>query len=291
MVKPRPVPPLVSGQGTDGCAPCLGSASSLCGLGPRGKAPLTLSLWPRGCRVPAVAEKRMANRGAVSWPQPFSVLRPSTSPWALVAVPGLLTGVWPPGRRAPPSGSHRVPDSFLQVSLSGRPHRTAEGRELPAAAMLLHLGPWLCWPQLAVISVPRVQWPSRRTGARPGPLPGPGRSGRSLSSAQPSLHWAFLLGPQVLAVIPRFWFLSRQFLWSFRLPGEAQKIDRMMEAFASRYCLCNPGVFQSTGQWQLWAAVPCRVCAGLSAPCTRVASDRSSRPVSRLHGKLSSPLP
>ena len=40
----------------------------------------------------------------------------------------------------------------------------------------------------------------------------------------------------------------RQFLWSFRLPGEAQKIDRMMEAFAQRYCLCNPGVFQSTGR-------------------------------------------
>lgn len=39
----------------------------------------------------------------------------------------------------------------------------------------------------------------------------------------------------------------RQFLWSFRLPGEAQKIDRMMEAFAQRYCHCNPGVFQSTG--------------------------------------------
>ncbi|XP_015683301.1 cytohesin-1-like [Protobothrops mucrosquamatus] len=40
----------------------------------------------------------------------------------------------------------------------------------------------------------------------------------------------------------------RQFLWSFRLPGEAQKIDRMMEAFAQRYCQCNPGVFQSTGK-------------------------------------------
>ncbi|KAM7381364.1 hypothetical protein PAMA_012282 [Pampus argenteus] len=39
---------------------------------------------------------------------------------------------------------------------------------------------------------------------------------------------------------------ERQFLWSFRLPGEAQKIDRMMEAFAQRYCRCNPGVFQST---------------------------------------------
>uniref|UniRef100_A0A3P8YX61 Cytohesin 4a n=1 Tax=Esox lucius TaxID=8010 RepID=A0A3P8YX61_ESOLU len=31
----------------------------------------------------------------------------------------------------------------------------------------------------------------------------------------------------------------RQFLWSFRLPGEAQKIDRMMEAFAKRYCDCS----------------------------------------------------
>ncbi|XP_003965052.1 cytohesin-4-like isoform X1 [Takifugu rubripes] len=38
----------------------------------------------------------------------------------------------------------------------------------------------------------------------------------------------------------------RQFLWSFRLPGEAQKIDRMMEAFATRYCECNHSVFQST---------------------------------------------
>lgn len=55
------------------------------------------------------------------------------------------------------------------------------------------------------------------------------------------------------------WFSSpcRQFLWSFRLPGEAQKIDRMMEAFAARYCLCNPGVFQSTGE------------RGLRAPGTR----------------------
>uniref|UniRef100_A0A3Q0SNQ4 Cytohesin 4b n=1 Tax=Amphilophus citrinellus TaxID=61819 RepID=A0A3Q0SNQ4_AMPCI len=38
----------------------------------------------------------------------------------------------------------------------------------------------------------------------------------------------------------------RSFLWSFRLPGEAQKIDRMMEAFATRYCDCNHNVFQST---------------------------------------------
>lgn len=38
----------------------------------------------------------------------------------------------------------------------------------------------------------------------------------------------------------------RQFLWSFRLPGEAQKIDRMMECFAERYCESNQGVFTSS---------------------------------------------
>jgi brefeldin A-inhibited guanine nucleotide-exchange protein len=35
----------------------------------------------------------------------------------------------------------------------------------------------------------------------------------------------------------------RHFLSGFRLPGEAQKIDRMMEKFAERYCLQNQGVF------------------------------------------------
>ncbi|MCP9266040.1 CYH4 [Dirofilaria immitis] len=34
-------------------------------------------------------------------------------------------------------------------------------------------------------------------------------------------------------------------LWSFRLPGESQKIDRMVNAFARRYCANNPGVFSS----------------------------------------------
>lgn len=39
----------------------------------------------------------------------------------------------------------------------------------------------------------------------------------------------------------------RTFLDGFRLPGEAQKIDRLMEKFASRYCECNPnlGIFVS----------------------------------------------
>ncbi|KAJ4774201.1 Brefeldin A-inhibited guanine nucleotide-exchange protein 2 [Rhynchospora pubera] len=37
----------------------------------------------------------------------------------------------------------------------------------------------------------------------------------------------------------------RSFLQGFRLPGEAQKIDRIMEKFAERYCKCNPKAFTS----------------------------------------------
>ncbi|KAL4188056.1 hypothetical protein AMTRI_Chr09g42220 [Amborella trichopoda] len=37
----------------------------------------------------------------------------------------------------------------------------------------------------------------------------------------------------------------RVFLQGFRLPGEAQKIDRIMEKFAERYCKCNPKAFIS----------------------------------------------
>src|SRR6202023_568737 len=35
----------------------------------------------------------------------------------------------------------------------------------------------------------------------------------------------------------------RQFLQAFRLPGEAQKIDRLMLKFAGRYLHCNPNSF------------------------------------------------
>lgn len=37
----------------------------------------------------------------------------------------------------------------------------------------------------------------------------------------------------------------RIFLQGFRLPGEAQKIDRIMEKFAERYWKCNPKAFSS----------------------------------------------
>ena len=42
-------------------------------------------------------------------------------------------------------------------------------------------------------------------------------------------------------------FHSREFLWGFRLPGEAQKIDRMMEAFAEHYCHQNHENFKIPG--------------------------------------------
>lgn len=38
----------------------------------------------------------------------------------------------------------------------------------------------------------------------------------------------------------------RTFLCRFRLPGEAQKIDRMMEQFALRFTRCNPHLFPSS---------------------------------------------
>ncbi|XP_042389327.1 brefeldin A-inhibited guanine nucleotide-exchange protein 5-like isoform X1 [Zingiber officinale] len=37
----------------------------------------------------------------------------------------------------------------------------------------------------------------------------------------------------------------REFLTGFRLPGEAQKIDRIMEKFAERFCADNPGLFKN----------------------------------------------
>jgi Sec7-like guanine-nucleotide exchange factor len=39
----------------------------------------------------------------------------------------------------------------------------------------------------------------------------------------------------------------RNFLLLFRLPGEAQKIDRIMENFASHFFTQNPGIFDHPG--------------------------------------------
>lgn len=59
----------------------------------------------------------------------------------------------------------------------------------------------------------------------------------------------------------------RKFLALFRLPGEAQKIDRMMERFALRYHENNPGVFASSGTApsRLFAPLP-RFVAGCVFP-------------------------
>lgn len=39
--------------------------------------------------------------------------------------------------------------------------------------------------------------------------------------------------------------MHRRFLDGFRLPGEAQKIDRFMLKFAERYTYCNTNAFAS----------------------------------------------
>jgi len=40
----------------------------------------------------------------------------------------------------------------------------------------------------------------------------------------------------------------RRYLFIFLLPGEAQKIDRIMEAFAQRYYECNPDIYANAGK-------------------------------------------
>jgi len=48
--------------------------------------------------------------------------------------------------------------------------------------------------------------------------------------------------------------LFRKLLEAFRLPGEAQKIDRIMQKFANSYCSANGHVFASSGKEKLtWA--------------------------------------
>lgn len=51
----------------------------------------------------------------------------------------------------------------------------------------------------------------------------------------------------------------RMFLEGFRLPGEAQKIDRLMEKFAARYLECNQGSVPLTPA-SLWLPTPALQC-------------------------------
>uniref|UniRef100_A0A4X2KYR0 Cytohesin-2 n=1 Tax=Vombatus ursinus TaxID=29139 RepID=A0A4X2KYR0_VOMUR len=107
----------------------------------------------------------------------------------------------------------------------------------------------LCLPQRGAepCCPPRLRGPARIH--RPQPGAGAEVTARAPGRVSGTLHprgWLSPPGPSPPSVPLTASLHLRQFLWSFRLPGEAQKIDRMMEAFAQRYCLCNPGVFQST---------------------------------------------
>ena len=43
-------------------------------------------------------------------------------------------------------------------------------------------------------------------------------------------------------------FFSRRYLFKFVLPGESQKIERIMETFAQRYYECNPDIYANSGK-------------------------------------------
>lgn len=61
----------------------------------------------------------------------------------------------------------------------------------------------------------------------------------------------------------------RAYLSSFRLPGEAQKIDRMMEAYAARFCACNPGVFSNSDTCYILAFATIMLNTGLHNPAVK----------------------
>lgn len=56
----------------------------------------------------------------------------------------------------------------------------------------------------------------------------------------------------------KFTEAMRNFLQSFRLPGEAQKIDRFMLKFAERYFQGNPGTLANAGWSCLYDERCCR---------------------------------
>ena len=61
----------------------------------------------------------------------------------------------------------------------------------------------------------------------------------------------------------------RAFLWSFRLPGEAQPIDRLMVAFAKRYMECNAGTFSHEDTCYVLAFSTIMLNTGLHNPAVK----------------------
>ena len=61
----------------------------------------------------------------------------------------------------------------------------------------------------------------------------------------------------------------RLYLSGFRLPGESQKIDRFMEAFAKRFCACNPAIFSCTDGCYILAFATIMLNTSLHNPSVR----------------------
>jgi Sec7-like guanine-nucleotide exchange factor len=61
----------------------------------------------------------------------------------------------------------------------------------------------------------------------------------------------------------------RMFLSSFRLPGESQKIDRMMEKFAEKYCKDNPSTFGTADTCYVLSYAVIMLQTDLNNPCVK----------------------
>jgi len=63
-----------------------------------------------------------------------------------------------------------------------------------------------------------------------------------------ALRWVCFFFFLSLKIYFLLFYFSRRYLFTFVLPGEAQKIDRIMESFAQRYYECNPDVYANAGK-------------------------------------------
>ena len=60
-----------------------------------------------------------------------------------------------------------------------------------------------------------------------------------------------------------------------RLPGEAQKIDRMMETFAQRYCILNPDIFTNSDTCYVLSFAVIMLNTSLHNPSVKVRLERN----------------
>ena len=182
---------------------------------------------------------------------------------------------------SPPACSHRrLPP--LRCALPCRPHRLCTHTSMRSS---MEASPWMrpcaaCWPAsgagrrgcrapcAACLPARAVAHGACLPAAQqhPPPQPHPLAGCRGRPRTLTLFYTSLLTCPAALSFLP-----CRAFFPALprRLPGEAQKIDRIMEKFAERFCRDNPQAFKNGAQPPLppgCCTQPCRSPAAAPTP-------------------------